>query len=213
MDLSWTYMGGNKMYEIFFFVNPIGINCYESEQAIINAIDDSKKKVDYHFIPMANMTTIRNDIKARKLPTCDLDLFNRISRNTFNAIKNYHTVKLMKGNKLARKFLLKLQSEINDNHRQYSKQSIDQILNELNVNKESFDKTRQMKYTLFSMNKDLQLAKQFKVETTPTTFIYNYDEVDNNFMIEGKVNEEEVSVALNTPAREKKYGTNNLHLI
>lgn len=213
MDLSWTYMGGNKMYEIFFFVNPIGINCYESEQAIINAIDDSKKKVDYHFIPMANMTTIRNDIKARKLPTCDLDLFNRISRNTFNAIKNYHTVKLMKGNKLARKFLLKLQSEINDNHRQYSKQLIDQILNELNVNKESFDKTRQMKYTLFSMNKDLQLAKQFKVETTPTTFIYNYDEVDNNFMIEGKVNEEEVSVALNTPAREKKYDTNNLHLI
>lgn len=213
MDLSWTYMGGNKMYEIFFFVNPIGINCYESEQAIINAIDDSKKKVDYHFIPMANMTTIRNDIKARKLPTCDLDLFNRISRNTFNAIKNYHTVKLMKGNKLARKFLLKLQSEINDNHRQYSKQLIDQILNELNVNKESFDKTRQMKYTLFSMNKDLQLAKQFKVETTPTTFIYNYDEVDNNFMIEGKVNEEEVSVALNTPAREKKYYTNNLHLI
>lgn len=213
MDLSWTYMGGNKMYEIFFFVNPIGINCYESEQAIINAIDDSKKKVDYHFIPMANMTTIRNDIKARKLPTCDLDLFNRISRNTFNAIKNYHTVKLMKGNKLARKFLLKLQSEINDNHRQYSKQLIDQILNELNVNKESFDKTRQMKYTLFSMNKDLQLAKQFKVETTPTTFIYNYDEVDNNFMIKGKVNEEEVSVALNTPAREKKYSTNNLHLI
>lgn len=213
MDLSWTYMGGNKMYEIFFFVNPIGINCYESEQAIINAIDDSKKKVDYHFIPMANMTTIRNDIKARKLPTCDLDLFNRISRNTFNAIKNYHTVKLMKGNKLARKFLLKLQSEINDNHRQYSKQLIDQILNELNVNKESFDKTRQMKYTLFSMNKDLQLAKQFKVETTPTTFIYNYDEVNNNFMIEGKVNEEEVSVALNAPTREKKYGTNNLHLI
>ena len=213
MDYSWTYMGGNKMYEIFFFVNPIGINCYESEQAIINAIDDSQKKVDYHFIPMANMTTIRNDIKARKLPTCDLDLFNRISRNTFNAIKDYHAVKLMKGNKLARQFLLKLQSEINDNHNSYSKQLVDQILDDLNVKKESFIKTRETKYTLLSMEKDLQLAKQFKVETTPTTFIYNYDEVDNNFMIEGKVNEEEVSVALNTPAREKKYGTNNLHLI
>lgn len=201
------------MFEIFFFVNPIGINCYESEQAIINAIDDSKKKVDYHFIPMANMTTIRNDIKARKLPTCDLDLFNRISRNTFNAIKDYHTVKLMKGNKLARKFLLQLQSEINDNNRQYSPQLINQILDSLNVNKESFDKTKQTKYTLFSMNKDLQLAKQFKVETTPTTFIYNYDEIDNNYMIEGKVNEDEVSVALNTPVIEKKTGTNNLHLI
>lgn len=172
-----------------------------------------RKKVDYHFIPMANMTTIRNDIKARKLPTCDLDLFNRISRNTFNAIKDYHTVKLMKGNKLARKFLLQLQSEINDNNRQYSPQLINQILDSLNVNKESFDKTKQTKYTLFSMNKDLQLAKQFKVETTPTTFIYNYDEIDNNYMIEGKVNEDEVSVALNTPVIEKKTGTNNLHLI
>lgn len=199
------------MFEIFFFVNPIGINCYENERAIINAINKSHKKVEYHFIPMANMSTIRNDIRIRNLPTCDLDLFNKISRNTFNAIKDYHAIQLMRGNKLARKYLLSLQEKINDFDQDYSKQLVDQILNELKIDKDSFENTRQTKYTLFSMEKDLDLAKEFNVETTPTTFIYNYDSADFNYRIEGKVSQKEIQKILTTTQVQRKYGT--LHLV
>lgn len=211
MDLSWTYMGGKDMFEIFFFVNPIGINCYESESAIIDAIDDSQKKVDYHFIPMANITTIRNDIRAKRLPTCDLDLFNRISRHTFSAIKDYHALKLMKGNKLAREYLLQLQSAINDDNQTYNLKLIKEILSKLDVEYSAFEKTKKSKYTLFSMKKDLQLADQFKVKTTPTTFIYDYDSIDTNYVIEGKVNQEEVQAALSS--ENSGYGTDSLHLV
>ena len=59
--------GNSKMFEIFFFVNPIGINCYQNEQEIIAAVSGYKQNISYHFIPMTTMNTIRNDIRARHL--------------------------------------------------------------------------------------------------------------------------------------------------
>ena len=209
-------MGGKDMFEIFFFMNPLGINCYLNEKAIINGITDSQKKVDYHFIPMANMTTIRNDLLARNLPTCDLDLFNKFSRRTFNAIKDYHAVKLIKGNKTARKFIFDLQAAVNENDKHYSKDLVNEFLHKYKINSSSFEETRNSKYTLFSMNKDSQLAKKFDIQTTPTTLIYNYDLVDGNYKIEGKVNSDDVDIILNE-ADEKtaaeSSGHANLHLI
>ena len=56
--------GNNKMFEIFFFVNPIGINCYQNEQEIIAAVSGYQQNISYHFIPMTTMNTIRSDIRA-----------------------------------------------------------------------------------------------------------------------------------------------------
>ncbi len=39
--------GNNKMFEIFFFVNPIGINCYQNEREISAAVSGYK-----HFLPL-----------------------------------------------------------------------------------------------------------------------------------------------------------------
>lgn len=208
-------MGGKDMFEIFFFMNPLGINCYLNEKAIINGITDSQKKVDYHFIPMANMTTIRNDLLARNLPTCDLDLFNKFSRRTFNAIKDYHAVKLIKGNRTARKFIFDLQTAVNENDKNYSKDLVNEFLNKYHINPSSFEETRKSKYTLFSMNKDSQLAKKFDIQTTPTTLVYNYDYANCNYKIEGKVTSNDVDLVLNE-AEDKTAefnGSANLHLI
>lgn len=206
-------LGGKKMFEIFFFVNPIGICCYESEQEIIDAIGDSHQKVDYHFIPLANMVSVRNDLKARQLPTCDIELFNKFSRAAFSAIKDYHAVKLLKGNKVAREFLLTLQSKINDEQLPYSAELVKELILNLGIDYQYFLNTKKTKYTLFSMNKDLQLAKKFKVVSTPTTFIYNYDRPNANYMIEGKINQDELQVILNEAEYDQNSNLNNLHLL
>ncbi|QNQ80745.1 DsbA family protein [Lactobacillus sp. PV034] len=204
------------MFEIFFFMNPLGINCYLNEKAIINGIDDSQKKVDYHFIPMANMTTIRNDLLARNLPTCDLNLFNKFSRRTFNAIKDYHAVKLIKGNKTARKFIFDLQAAVNENDKKYSKDLVNEFLQKYSINPSAFEETRMSKYVLYSMNKDSHLAKKFNVQTTPTTLFYDYDHDNCNYKIEGKVTEDDVDIVLNEANainNSKISGQANLHLL
>lgn len=204
------------MYEVFFFVNPIGINCYESEQEIIAAINESQKKVVYHFIPMATLSTIRNDIRARNLETCNLNLFNKISTHTFNAIRDYHALKLIKGNKLARQFLLQLQKAINDDKKEYSFDVVKDILDNLNISVTKFTETRKSAYTQLSIDKDLKLAKELKVENTPTTFVFNYDYDNCGLMIEGNVTREKIVTALAANTLENshhQYNQNGLHLI
>lgn len=210
-------LGGRRiMYEVFFFVNPIGINCYESEQEIIAAIDESKKKVVYHFIPMANLHTIRNDIRARKLKTCNLDLFNEVSKHTFSAIKDYHALKLVKGNKLARQFLLRLQHAINDDNQKYSFELVSDILNDLGISVKKFTQTRESAYTQLSIDKDLKLAKDLRVETTPTALVFNYDYDDCGLMIEGTVTRDKIATALSTnlfDESQDQFKQEGLHLI
>lgn len=87
------------MFEIFFFVNPIGINCYQNEQEIIAAVSGYKQNISYHFIPITNMRTIRNDINARHLSSSNVQTFNTFSQSAYNATKDYHTLKLIVGNK------------------------------------------------------------------------------------------------------------------
>ena len=86
--------GNNKMSEIFFFVNPIGVNCYQNEQEIIAAISGYNQNISYHFIPITTMNTIRNDIKARHLSLNNFEVFNTFSQSAYNATKDYHTLKL-----------------------------------------------------------------------------------------------------------------------
>ena len=70
--------GNSKMFEIFFFVNPIGINCYQNEQEIIAAVSGYQQNISYHFIPMTTMNTIRSDIRARHLSSSNVEIFNTL---------------------------------------------------------------------------------------------------------------------------------------
>ena len=87
--------GNNKMFEIFFFVNPIGINCYQNEQEIIAAVSGYQQNISYHFIPMTTMNTIRSDIRARHLSSSNIEIFNTFSQSAYNATKDYCNMLLM----------------------------------------------------------------------------------------------------------------------
>lgn len=190
--------GNSKMFEIFFFVNPIGINCYQNEQEIIAAVSGYKQNISYHFIPMTTMNTIRNDIRARHLSSSNVEIFNTFSQSAYNTTKDYHTLKLIVGNKKARQYIIKLQHAINDMGKIYSSELINEILSSLDVSIKSFKKNRESNYIKLSMDKDLKLADDLNVVTTPTTIIFNYDNDrgDSGMMIECCANREEIESAI-----------------
>ena len=142
--------GNNKMFEIFFFVNPIGINCYKNEQEIIAAVSGYQQNISYHFIPKA------------------------------------------------RQYIIKLQHAINDMGKVYSTELVNEILSSLDVSIKNFKKNRESNYIKLSMDKDLKLADDLNVVTTPTTIIFNYDNDrgDSGMMIEGCANREEIESAI-----------------
>lgn len=196
------------MFEIFFFVNPIGINCYQNEREISAAVSGYKQNISYHFIPITNMNTIRNDIKARHLASSNVRVFNTFSQSAYNATKDYHTLKLIDGNKKARQYIIKLQHAINDMGKTYSRELVNEILTSLDVSIKNFNKNRESNYIKLSMDKDLKLADDLNVVTTPTTIIFNYDDDrgDSGMMIEGCANREEIEAAI---AGDKQTSSDN----
>lgn len=200
------------MYEVFFFTNPIGINCFEMEQEILTAIDQTKKDVLYHFIPMANINTIRNDLIARGLSPNNIKLLNHYSQSTFHAIRDYHTLKLLKGNKVARQFLFTLQELINVKKIDYSDELVEKTVTDLGIKLKNFNQTRNSAYTKLSIDKDQKLIEDYRVTTTPTTMLYNYDKDMSGVMIEGNITSDKIIAALNSDGDSNAQAP-NLHLV
>ena len=71
-------------------------------------------------------------------------------------------------------------------NRTYSPELVDEILNSLDVSIKNFKKNRESNYIKLSMDKDLKLADDLNVVTTPTTIIFNYDDDqgDSGMLIE-----------------------------
>lgn len=165
------------MIEIFLFINPLGIACYRNEKEIMTAIEQSNKKVHYHFVPITNIGSVRTDLKRRGYANPNLTVHNVTASNMYNALKDFHSLSFM-GSKKARDFLLRIQQEINENKHNYSKELVNAILDELEINKNVFEKNRDSQFISDAIEADYKLANEFDIKETPTTVIYNYDAID-----------------------------------
>lgn len=174
------------MFELFFFVNPIGGTCHECEKIAFQTMQQYNKKYNYHLIPMASMPSIIDALKNNK-GNYDLNLFNQFSGDTFNAIKDFHSIKLLKGNKLAKQFVLNLQEMVNIQKCKYSEELVLQLINNFDLSAKTFKEMRQSEYVNMSIDEDLKLINTFNIKVTPTIIIYNYAKDEAGYLFEGKL--------------------------
>ncbi|MEB3364266.1 hypothetical protein SDC49_13000 [Lactobacillus sp. R2/2] len=71
------------MFEIFLFVNPVGIYCYNTETLIKDAIDELNINSSYHFVPVINAKVIKEDIIRRKKLVKELLIYRNIPLRLF----------------------------------------------------------------------------------------------------------------------------------
>ena len=77
------------MFEIFLFINPIGIYCYDTEKQIRKTVDELGVDVCYHYIPIANVCLINDDAIRRRKDDQKLPDISNFSRATYEALENY----------------------------------------------------------------------------------------------------------------------------
>lgn len=201
------------MYEIFLFINPIGTYCFDVEQEIEHAVNRLDLQVCYHFIPLANLTTIREDILRRSLNSGLTNDYSYYNHAAFGALKYYHAVRLSYGNRRARAFLCSLQADINEKGIMYGHKLIGDLLEQLHIDPQEIDKNLHSTCLTDSINQDAELAKNWQIRKTPTTIIFN-DTVQSSqgLLLEGKLNQAEIQRAL-LPDREISSITNHLRLL
>lgn len=197
------------MFEIFFFINPIGIYCYDTEKKIQKTAADLDIDVCYHFIPVVNPTTIQNDIVRRRKECQCIKSISKYTVAVHHALADYHALKIAYGNKRARSFLLNLQQALDQDEAVFSNDLSNHILKEMNINIDTIEKLRQSKYVLDSIEQDQKLIAQWHVQTTPTTIIFNEDSDNTNgFLLEGPVNKTDL-LNLFVPNRDEELTTKN----
>lgn len=191
------------MFEIFLFINPIGIYCYDIEKQIQDAISELGVEACYHFIPITSVNVIKDDIIRRRKDAQKVIDITRYTMATNRALQDYHAIKLAYGNKKARKFVFALQQKLSDDCSLYSANMPFEVAKEIGLNPKNINAAKNGDYIDDSIKQDLKLAEQWNITSTPTTVIFNEDEEGSGMLLEGTLDHDEL-IKLLDPAPEKK---------
>ena len=205
------------MFEIFLFINPIGIYCYDTEKLIRNTVDELGIDVCYHYIPIANVCLVKDDIIRRRKDGQKLPDISSISTVTYEALCNYHAIKLSYGNKKARRYLYELQKYLSKDASVYSPELFQKIIDKLNIKASTINTIKQGDYLRASIEDDQKLANQWNIKSTPTIVSFDENDDQNGVLLDGPVSQQGL-VTLLMPGCEKDFSDflpmpNHLRLI
>ena len=205
------------MFEIFLFINPIGIYCYDTEKLIRNTVDELGIDVCYHYIPIANVCLVKDDIIRRRKDGQKLPDISSISTVTYEALRNYHAIKLSYGNKKARRYLYELQKYLSKDASVYSPELFQKIIDKLNIKASTINTIKQGDYLKASIEDDQKLANQWNIKSTPTIVLFDENDDQNGVLVDGPVSQQGL-VTLLMPGCEKDFSDflslqNHLRLI
>ena len=205
------------MFEIFLFINPIGIYCYNTEKQIRKTVDELGVDVCYHYIPIANVCLINDDAIRRRKDDQKLPDISNFSRATYEALENYHAIRLAYGNKKARQYLYELQKNLSKDASAYTPELLKRIANKLHIKDADIQAIKQTDYLRTSIEEDQKLANQWNIKSTPTIVLFDENDDQNGVLVDGPVSQQGL-VTLLMPGCEKDFSDflplqNHLRLI
>lgn len=180
------------MFEIFLFINPIGIYCYDTEKQIRKTVDKLGLDVCYHYIPIANVCLVNDDAIRRRKDAQKLPDIGTFSKATYEALENYHAIKLSYGNKKAREYLYELQKKLSNDASVYNPKLLTSINSKLNIKAETISSIKKSDYLKTSIEEDQKLANQWNVKATPTTVLFDENNEQNGILLEGPINQSDL---------------------
>lgn len=179
------------MFEIFVFINPIGIHCYDIEKIIQETIAELDLDVSYHIIPSASHRIIKEDIHRRRCANNMLRSFSFYTRIANRALADYHAIKILYGNKKARKFLMKVQARLENDATENEADITNSIIQELNMKSDQIDSLRNSEYVKESIAHDNKIFNEWNINKTPTTVIFDNNDISRNgILIENTISKE-----------------------
>lgn len=194
------------MFEIFLFINPIGIYCFDIEKRIQDAIKELDiDDVCYHFVPITNVEIIQDDIIRRRRDNQKIYDISSYSLTASQALEDYHAIKIAYGNKKARDFVFNLQQQLSDGRIDFSVDILTKVMQEQNLNIKRIQSLRSSDFIQESIKQDQKLARQWKIQKTPTTIIFDENQTsDSGILLEGLANQDDL-ISLFIPGKKVKH--------
>ncbi|AZP05050.1 DsbA family protein [Jeotgalibaca ciconiae] len=162
-----------KIYEVYLFVNPIGLKCYQAEQEVLKFIEDMDHiKIHFRFITFHNFNTVSQYMKRLNLPSNNLQLRNQIYHTIYDACLAYKAA-LMQGKKRGRNFLLLLQKELTSHPIEYSDELLVKVAKGARLDVDMFFEDKASDFVKNSYESDQQIAQEMNIMRTPSLVIFD----------------------------------------
>lgn len=174
------------MFELFLFINPIGLYCYDVEQQLRKAEDELEITTSVHYLPILTTQTMSSDISRRRCASQMLSQPTAYSLIAENVLHDFHAIKMAYGNKKARRFLYTIQGILSDDALSYQDGLPRKIAESLGIDWASVELLRNSKYIEDSLADDIKLAEQWQIRENPSTVIFNEANDDSGILLEGK---------------------------
>lgn len=194
-----------QVTEIYLFINPIGSACYQAEQELMNFIESSDTKIDFHLIPVHNFKTFSDYMKAKKIPKTNLDLRNKHFFQIYEACLAYAAAS-MQGKKKGRLFLMALQKAIVIDNQPFSHNLVYDIALKTNLDIEMFSEDKQSEFAKTAFEADQKVAREMHVLSNPSCVIFNDQSINEGILIEENIDLEMLQ-ALSGESKGKNYMT------
>ena len=197
-----------QIYELYLFVNPIGLKCYQTEQTILQFIEETEDvKIHFRFVTFHNFNTVTQYMKRLSMPTNDLQLRNKMYHIIYDACLAYKAA-LMQGKKRGRTFLLLLQKELTSQPIEYGNDLLAKIAKDARLDIDMFFEDKASNFVKSSYEADQQIAQEMNIVRTPSLVIFDNTNPQYGFLLEDNITdsllEEAFGQTIITKRKEKE---------
>lgn len=173
----------NEMIEIYLFINPIDSICLQAEKEVLKFVEKSTGKIQVHFIPIHNLSTVTQYLSTNNLSKSDLNLRNTVCSVTYD-ICLYYSAATMQGKKKGRNFLLELQDALLEQKESYSETLVLEAAKKAKLDIPMFLEDKELEFTKTSFEADQKVAREMNAFNAPSCVLFSDHHKDHGFLIE-----------------------------
>lgn len=175
-----------KIIEFYLFINPLEKESFENLQNILAFAETRQEKVSIQIMPLLNLSTFNHFMYKHNLSETDLTTRNKLFAQTYDMSLSFIAAS-MQGKKKGRKFLLNLQDAVLNQGRAYSEELLVEMAEKSKIDVPMFFDDKQSDFAKTAFSADQKVARDMKVETTPSCVMFNESLYEYGLLLEHEV--------------------------
>lgn len=170
------------MIEMYLFINPLDGMSYQTQQNLINFIDETKEPIQFRFLPFLSIKTTEDLMQMRGISSTNTIMRKKLAAEIYQVSLDFHAASFQ-GKKRGRNFLFAVQNTLFKEGVPYSLDVARAAATRTGIDWEMFLEDRDSELVKDALKENQKLAHEMNVQENPTLVVYRDEEA---FSLRGK---------------------------
>jgi hypothetical protein len=160
------------MLEVYHFVNPLSTECLRTEELIQQKADEANRQVMLRIIPVMTLQAVSAvfaESGRRAVPLAD----RNIATSWMYELARDFKAAQFQGNRVARRYLIAIQTEILVHHQSYSSRLALRFAEKLGLDVSEFIADRRSEAVKKALQADQTISQELHIANQPTLVVYD----------------------------------------